>query len=58
MMFEKVSFQTGPCSFGTGIIILRDEQRGQVKVLDEDGEFWTGSIEQIELADSDPSEPF
>lgn len=53
-MFEKVNFQTGPSSFGTGIIVSRDDKRERVKVLDESGDFWTGSLEQIELINTDP----
>lgn len=58
MMFEKVNFQTGECSYGTGIIVQRVDQGDRVKVLDEFGEFWIGSIEQIELAQPVPNAPF
>lgn len=56
-MFEKVRFQTGPCSFGTGIIIATDHQTDYVKVLEDTGEFWCGSIERIELENEPGYDP-
>jgi hypothetical protein len=47
---RRVIYQTDIASFGEGIVTAHDEEKGVVIVMDvEDGSFWRGSDEDIEV---------